>query len=199
MRQINVLMAARVPADVARWAAVSWLALCLAACQPMPTRVASNVSTQSAAQHQASAGWVNVHCSGGLACQINRVDDVMLTRDMDPKHAISLQKESSLTTRTADFFVRMPAGLHQMQLSFYPVTVTRAEQFVLIHDFKAGQSYDLHLYRDRNVRAGSVLSRAAPDPLCVELLAQQQQVRRFCRPFDAQTGLGEFIEQPITP
>ena len=84
-------------------------------------------------------------------------------------------------------------------MSFYPVTLDRAEQFVLIHEFKAGHQYNLHLFRDRNVHASSVLNMAAPDPLCIEVLENQQQIRRFCRPFDPQTGLGEFIEQAVSP
>ena len=37
----------------------------------------------------------------------------------------------------------------------------------------------------------------SPEPLCVDLLQEQRTIRRFCRPFDVSTGLGEFVEKKI--
>ena len=40
-----------------------------------------------------------------------------------------------------------------------------------------------------------LLNVSVPDPLCVDLEQDGHVIRRFCRPFDVTTGLGEFLEQ----
>jgi hypothetical protein len=161
----------------------------LSGCQSMVRPTAVPAAMRASAPAQKPTGWVDVQCSGGLRCRFDRVDAAAMTAQSDPS-----------AHQAARFFVlHLPAGLHQLQTSFYPVTLDRAEQFVLIHHFKAGHQYNLHLFRDRHVHASSVLNMAAPDPLCIEVLENQQQIRRFCRPFDPQTGLGEFIEQAVSP
>ena len=48
---------------------------------------------------------------------------------------------------------------------------------------------------ETNQRSGSLLNVSVPDPLCVDLEQDGRVIRRFCRPFDVTTGLGEFLEQ----
>ncbi len=56
------------------------------------------------------------------------------------------------------------------------------------------------MYRDKSNRSGSLLNVSVPDPLCVDLEQDGHVIRRFCRPFDVTTGLGEFLEQKkLTP
>ncbi|KCW08775.1 hypothetical protein J988_2445 [Acinetobacter baumannii 45075_2] len=56
------------------------------------------------------------------------------------------------------------------------------------------------MYRDKSNRSGSLLNVSVPDPLCVDLEQDGRVIRRFCRPFDVTTGLGEFLEQKkLTP
>lgn len=54
------------------------------------------------------------------------------------------------------------------------------------------------MYRDRSKHTGgSLLNVSAPEPLCVAMEEGQRTIRRFCRPFNAVTGLGEFVEQKV--
>jgi hypothetical protein len=71
----------------------------------------------------------------------------------------------------------------------------RAERISVIHHFKPNTSYTFKMYRNRTKQAGSLLSVSAPDPLCVVLLQDQHPIRRFCKPYNVLTGLGEFVEQ----
>ena len=65
-----------------------------------------------------------------------------------------------------------------------------------VHRFESGQPYRLRQYFQRvDRRSASVLEQAQPDPLCIDLLQGEQQARRFCRPHDARSGLGEFVEK----
>lgn len=141
--------------------------------QPVLIKVKEMASTVGAAPSDKQS--TVLRCSGGEDCQITKV--------MNQQGV-----ESPLG-----------AGRYQVQVSFYPVTRARAEQFVLIHDFDAGHQYELYQYRQHRAEVGSVLSAAVPDPLCVDLRKDQQTIRTFCRPFDSQTGLGEFVEQSVAP
>ena len=54
------------------------------------------------------------------------------------------------------------------------------------------------MYRKRNTtHSTSLLKASVPDPLCVDLKQEQKTIRRFCKPYDALTGLGEFVEQKL--
>lgn len=144
---------------------------------------------------------VSIRCSGGLACAFEYLDRQPLFSS-NGQMAVTAQQSNMLQTEqkseTSGGMVLHPlAGVHQLRVRFYPVTKTRAEYFVLIHDFKAGHDYRLHLFRQREAGVKSLLSIATPDPLCVEVLESEQQVRLFCRPFDPETGLGEFVETSV--
>jgi len=53
------------------------------------------------------------------------------------------------------------------------------------------------MFRDRSSRTGSLLNVSAPDPLCVDLQQEKRTIRRFCRPYNVLTGLGEFVEKKL--
>ena len=176
----------------------------LAGCQSTssPRELWRSMSGQPTAQ----ASWTDpnaatIHCSGGLGCAFERIDDVsLLTEDGQRQPAAMrarLLRPESPDGLSDGYYLQVVAGTHQVRAHFYPVTKARAEHFALIHDFKAGKDYRLHLFRQRQAKVASVLARATPDPLCIEVLEDQQQVRLFCRPFDPATGLGEFVETSI--
>ena len=144
-----------------------------------------------------------VHCSGGLACRFTALNEMQLLdhrtglpSELAHKAAV-FRYESMHRQAHAPYHLAVVEGMHEVRLQFYPVTLERAEQFTLIHQFKAGREYQLNLFRDRQTEPNSLLAMAAPDPLCVDLSENKRVIRRFCRPFDPQTGLGEFIESKL--
>lgn len=146
---------------------------------------ASHVQPTAAPPVPLASDQVLLSCSGGLGCLFERIDE----QDLVAADRGNLEARASLPLRV---------GRHQVSVQFFPITRARAEKFVMIHDFKVNHTYHVHLYRDRQPeQAASLLAAATPDPLCVELLENAQQIRRFCRPFNPETGLGEFIEQSV--
>ena len=145
-----------------------------------------------------------VHCSGGLQCRFTKLNEIVLLDSQTHTPTEAAQKAAVLRYESMQhqphvlYHLAVTEGLHELRLQFYPVTLERAEQFTLIHQFKADHEYKLNLFRDRQVQAGSLLAMAAPNPLCVDLTENQRVIRRFCRPFDPETGLGEFIEATLT-
>ena len=144
-----------------------------------------------------------VHCSGGLQCRFTVLNEMRLLDEASGVPTEAAQKaavfryESMSQQSQALYHLAVAEGMHELRLQFYPVTLERAEQFSVIHQFKAGHDYLLHLFRDRRTEPSSLLAMAAPDPLCVDLTENKCVVRRFCRPFDPETGLGEFIETKL--
>ncbi len=57
--------------------------------------------------------------------------------------------------------------------------------------------YTFKMYRERSKNRGSLLDKSAPDPLCVDLKQGAKTIRRFCRPYNVLTGLGEFVEKKL--
>lgn len=146
-----------------------------------------------------------LHCSGGISCefaQVNGMDIIdPVTRRPAPdalKTSMIRYEEEGLTELNhAQYYIAMQPGQNQVSVRFYPVTQDRAESFTFIHNFHAAKKYQVKLFRQRNSSSGSLLSIATPGALCVDLLENDKVNRRFCRPFDPLTGLGEFVEQRI--
>lgn len=205
MRQIN-------------WGAVVALSITvlsaavLAGCSSQPLSAQQPVVALSEPMHDrtltfwrspAERHLATVHCSGGLQCRFITLNETIL---LDSKTGVPteaaqtsavLRYESMQHQPHALYHLAVTEGLHELRLQFYPVTLERAEQFTVIHQFKAGHDYQLNLFRDRQEQAGSLLAMAAPNPLCVDLTENRRLIRRFCRPFDPKTGLGEFIEAKL--
>ncbi len=178
----------------------------LVACQPLPPArkmVLTPAQVSMAPAPLAAVDQVRLYCSGGIGCRFDRLDEVALYQadgvkfSAEAERAAVIQRDQMDRDPDMQRFVVTHAGTHHVRVQFYPVTTDRAEQFVLIHHFKAGHVYRLHQYRDRKQQPASLLSAATPDPLCIEVLENKRQIRRFCRPFDPQTGLGEFVEQSV--
>ena len=173
----------------------------LTACQNAPNVVDQVRIAQTTLENKVDN--VTLYCSGVENCEFERVGDIAV---IDAKsHRISQQAmergivrlQGSVFSRKQQVYLNVPAKQYEVVIRFYPISPDRAETFHVIHAFKPHQSYTFKMYRDRAYRSGSLLNVSVPEPLCVDLQQDQHTIRRFCRPFDVSTGLGEFIEKKI--
>lgn len=173
----------------------------LTACQNTPNVVDQVRIAQTTLENKADN--VTLYCSGVENCEFERIGDLAV---IDAKsHRISQQAmergivrlQGSVFSRKQQVYLNVPAKQYEVVIRFYPISPDRAETFHVIHAFKPHQSYTFKMYRDRAYRSGSLLNVSVPEPLCVDLQQEQRTIRRFCRPFDVSTGLGEFIEKKI--
>ena len=190
----------------------------LAGCQLMPNSEVSvqpkfSAHTLDVLESPMPKGLISLHCTGEITCEFGKLNNTVLLNEITKqptKEAINqslMRFESGLASNpitavqqsASKYFVTMPPGKHEVKMRFYTITPTRAENFILIHNFVQGKSYQLSMFRHRDKSGStSVLNMATPEPLCVQLLEDKKVVRQFCRPFDPTTGLGEFIEQRVT-
>ena len=177
------------------------LATTLTAWQNAPTVVDQVRIAQTTLENKVNNA--TLYCSGVENCEFERINDIVV---MDAKsHRISRQAmehgiirlDGSVFSRKQQIYLSIPAKQYEVVIRFYPISPDRAEMFHVIHEFKPNQSYTFKMYRDREKRSGSLLNVSAPEPLCVDLQQEQHTIRRFCRPYDVSTGLGEFVEKKI--
>ena len=177
------------------------LATTLTACQNAPTVVDQVRIAQTTLENKVNNA--TLYCSGTESCEFERINDIVV---MDAKsHRISRQAmehgiirlDGSVFSRKQQVYLSIPAKQYEVVIRFYPIPLDRAEIFHVIHEFKPNQSYTFKMYRDREKRSGSLLNVSAPEPLCVDLQQEQHTIRRFCRPYDVVTGVGEFVEKKI--
>lgn len=168
----------------------------LSACQFIDTAKIKQISETNATQKNAL-----IYCSGTENCEFERFNMIRIMDDdthkvypdaIDAK-IVRLQKKHVADDNA--LYLSVPAGQHELVLRFYPISMDKAEKIHLIHNFKERTSYTLKMYRNRSHITTSLLKSSAPDPLCVALLQEQKVIRRFCKPYNALTGLGEFVEQ----
>ena len=173
----------------------------LTACQNAPNVVDQVRIAQNTLESKADN--TTLYCSGVENCEFERIGDIAV---IDAKsHRISQQAmergivrlHGSVFSRKQQVYLSIPAKQYEVVIRFYPISLDRAEMFHVIHEFKPNQSYTFKMYRDRAYRSGSLLNVSAPEPLCVDLQQEQHTIRRFCRPYDVSTGLGEFVEKKI--
>lgn len=171
----------------------------LSACQLVDTAQIKHVPETKATQNNAL-----IYCTGTSNCEFERFNAIQIV-DSD-KHKVYreaiqakiLRLQQSHLGKNNALYLSVPAGSHELVLRFYPVSKDRAEKLHLIHRFKAKTSYTLQMYRKRNTtRSTSLLKASVPDPLCVDLKQEQKTIRRFCKPYDAITSVGEFVEQKL--
>ena len=177
------------------------LATTLTACQNAPTVVDQVRIAQNTLENKVNNA--TLYCSGTESCEFERINDIVV---MDAKsHRISRQAmehgiirlDGSVFSRKQQVYLSIPAKQYEVVIRFYPISLDRAEIFHVIHEFKPHQRYTFKMYRDREKRSDSLLNVSAPEPLCVDLQQEQHTIRRFCRPYDVVTGLGEFVEKKI--
>lgn len=190
------------------------IALCsmLMACQHAPKRVGISAPVLLSPSGTVSLtsttpkGLIGLHCSGALGCEFASLNNMTVideqthqpTRQALDAAVVRFESANFSNTQYAKHFVTLRPGRNEVRVRFYPVTRERAENFTLIHDFRSDRTYRLHMFRQRNSQASSsLLSAATPEPLCINLMENDKAVRRFCRPFDPATGLGEFVEQKL--
>lgn len=185
---------------------IAWflVVVTLAGCQS-----ASTVSRQAydmykvLQQPDSAVNTVYMSCSAAQGCDFLRVNDVNIVDEKTQrlsKQAIErgmVRLEGSVFSKQHQYAVSFAPGTHEVVMRFYPVSSERMEKFHLIHTFIAGHQYQILMYRQRNPSNGSLLNVAMPGPLCVDLQQDGIPLRRFCRPFDVMTGMGEFVEQKI--
>ncbi|WP_096911262.1 MULTISPECIES: hypothetical protein [Acinetobacter] len=177
------------------------VATALTACQNAPNVVDQVRIAQNTLESKADN--TTLYCSGVENCEFERIGDIAV---IDAKnHRISKQAmergivrlHGSLFSRKQQVYLSVPAKQYEVVIRFYPISPDRAETFHVIHAFKPHVNYTFKMYRDRTRRSGSLINVSVPDPLCVDLQQGQHTIRRFCRPFDVSTGLGEFVEKKI--
>ncbi len=149
-------------------------------------------------------------CMGTPSCQFERINQwyardlaryvVQSKAQMTPlahwlvqAHLKTVELHNTAVPQT----LSLPAAQYEVVIQFYPISKARAETFHLIHRFDAQQAYRFKMFRKRDESEGSLLNVSTPDPLCVDLYQGSRVIRRFCRPFDALTGTGEFTEQKL--
>lgn len=187
----------------------------MSACQQTP--VVKNIETPikplavkqiKLLQESSKEGLVSLHCSGGAGCEFAKLNDMVIIEEASKQPSVDALTSAVVryeykqpeTLQNTQYFIAMRPGTHEVKVRFYPVTWDRAETFTLIHQFQANRDYSLRMFRQRGAAsAGSLLSVATPDPLCIQLIENDKVLRKFCRPFDPVTGLGEFVEQKATP
>lgn len=154
----------------------------------------------------APKGLIALHCSGGVGCEFAKLNNIVVINEVTRQPTDEAVRASVVRFEAAGlkkqqgarYFIAMRPGRNEVKVRFYPITPDRAENFALIHDFRADRNYRLNMFRQHSAdAASSLLSAATPDPLCVDLLENDKVLRRFCRPFDPATGMGEFLEQRI--
>lgn len=145
-----------------------------------------------------------IYCTGAKQCEFERINSTIIVDPQNHRvtdqalHQGLVRLQGSVFSPANSMYLSVPAQQYELVIRFYPISPDRAETFHVIHQFRANQRYTFKMYRDRSKHTGgSLLNVSAPEPLCVELEQESHPIRRFCRPFDAVTGLGEFVEQRI--
>ncbi len=146
---------------------------------------------------------VSVSCEAGQSCDFARVDNIAVIDERTQRptqKAIEqglVRLQGSVFSKNHQYSLSLIPGQHEIVIRFYPVSSERLERFHVIHKFMAEHNYKFVMYRQKLPSNGSLLNVAMPGPLCVDLLQDGIVMRRFCKPFDVMTGLGEFVEQQI--
>lgn len=98
-----------------------------------------------------------------------------------------------------NYYARVMPAKREIHVNFYPENnLDYVERFAMIHEFTSPGTYQLKAYRKKSAQgSGSLLDNASPDPLCVDLLQNNQIKRRFCKQLDPEHQ-GEFVETDLS-
>ena len=172
----------------------------LTACQYAPNVIDHMRITQDTLENDERN--TTLYCTGAERCEFERLDNIAV---IDAQHH-QLQPQAleqgivrlhGSVFGQQNVYLSVPAQQYEVVIRFYPISPDRAEVFHIIHNFKPHVRYTFKMYRKRAHRSGSLLNVSTPEPLCVDLLQERHTIRRFCRPFNISTGLGEFVEKKI--
>ncbi|GAA5180462.1 hypothetical protein GCM10023345_01880 [Acinetobacter kookii] len=179
-------------------AVLGLVAAFLSACQSIDTVRIKHVKETESSKTNAL-----IYCAGTANCEFERLNKIQII-DAAQRRVNSAAVESGILRLQANslsqpnaLYLSIPPGQHEVVIRFYPISRDRAETLHVFHQFKPKQRYIFKMYRERNKQQGSLLNVSAPEPLCVDLLQEHKTIRRFCRPYNALTGLGEFVEKKI--
>ena len=181
-----------------RFAVYAICGILFSACQTIDISRVKNMKQPKKEQALAS-----IYCAGTPSCEFDRIDNIALIDEKSHRVNKAALKQGLVRWHAAHFkkvnnlYLSVPADLHEVVIRFYPISQEKAEVIHVIHRFMPNQRYVFKMYRERNKHTGSLLKVSAPEPLCVDLLQDAQVIRRFCRPYNAMTGLGEFIEKKL--
>ena len=168
----------------------------LTACQTIDTKRIKNVKETESTKNNAL-----IYCAGTENCEFERLDQLMIvdaTGHKVQRAAIKagiVRLNGQSLSEPNPVYLSVPPGQHEVVIRFYPISPDKAESLHVIHNFRSKQKYSFNMYRDRSKNKGSLLDKSAPDPLCVDLKQGNKTIRRFCRPYNVLTGLGEFVEK----
>jgi hypothetical protein len=183
---------------VTRLLSLGVLSILISACQSVDTLKLKQLKQPTNAEKI-----VRIYCTGTPDCEFSRLDKTQIldansgrvTQQAMQQKLVRLQTKHVKDANS--LYLTVPAGQHELIIRFYPITKDKAETFHVFHNFKAGQKYTAYMYRKRINRATSLLNASTPDPLCVDLKQAEKTIRRFCKPYNAETGIAEFVEQKI--
>lgn len=97
-----------------------------------------------------------------------------------------------------NYYVRVKPKKREVHINFYPENnLGYVERFAIIHEFTEPGIYQLHAYRKTpSETTSSLLENASPNPLCIDLLQDQEVKRRFCKKMNSERQ-GEFVEMSM--
>lgn len=178
--------------------ALGGITIVLSACQSVDTLRLKTIKESSQTDSNAL-----IYCSGTQDCEFERLDRLSIV-DTDTKRVSKQAMQNKIVRLNAQtlsqpnsIYLSVPAGQHELVLRFYPISRDKAEVLHVFHRFSPSHTYTFKMYRDRNTQENSLLKVSAPDPLCVDLMQEKKTIRRFCKPFNAETGIAEFVEHKI--
>lgn len=178
--------------------ALTSVSVLLAACQTIDTLKLKRIKETSATEKNAL-----IYCAGTPDCEFERLDRIQVIHsqtghlDADAMDHQIVRLNAKSLSRPNSIYLSVAPGQHELVIRFYPITKDKAETLHIFHRFQAKQSYTFKMYRARSVKVNNLLNASVPDPLCVDLIQQQKTIRRFCKPYNAQTGIAEFVEKKI--
>ena len=176
--------------------------LVLSGCQATSNIRNSVVDSYQVLHNQKTNETAYMSCAASIACRFKRVDAIPLTDDNGRPTSKAIEQgvlrlEGSIFSLQNQYALSLIKGQHELEVLFYPTSNQRAERFHLIHNFDANSRYKLVMSKQKSISKGSLMQMATPGALCVDLLQDEVVKKRFCRDFDALTGLGEFVERKL--
>ena len=169
----------------------------LVGCQSLDTRAIKKLA------HVQPKDNARVYCLGVENCEFERLDQTVIVSAETGRVTRAAIEQGLVRLRTKrisdanSLYLSVPKGQHELVIRYYPISPERAETFHIFHNFQASQQYQFVMYRKRTKQHRNLLSASSPDPLCVAIQRNRQTIRRFCRAYNVETGLGEFKEQKI--
>ncbi|GAA0312243.1 hypothetical protein [Psychrobacter aestuarii] len=168
-----------------------------------------------------TAGEVSLTCAGTYHCEFTQIDKTLVvsTDTHVPMATIEAPRSdagSNMSTLSSpyavkatlasasglpplnNYYVRMLPKKREVHVNFYPEpNLNYTERFAMIHEFTQPGVYQLKAYRQATkASSGSLLDSASPEPLCIDLVHQNQVLRHFCQDMHPEHQ-GEFIETRV--